>query len=53
VPAVFPTIIVVHLSTSANALSELTTALKRMLARTVRSILGGYGTQVGSVVSCP
>ena len=40
VPAVFPTMIVVHLSISANALSDATTALTKILASSVRNILG-------------
>lgn len=40
-PAVFPTMIVVHLSISANALSEATTALTKILASSVLNILGG------------
>ena len=38
-PAVFPTIIVVHLSISANVVSDATTTLTKMLARTVLNIL--------------
>ena len=39
-PAVFPTMIVVHLSISANVLSDATTALTKILASSVRNILG-------------